>query len=162
MKRRLAFVLTLILSITMIGCQSEKTEASLSDLYIQVFQELIETDSELNGDLEFIAVDFDSIQGLTDDDKDQINEYLAKEFEVDVKNASLQNLKEQGLYDEENLAIIHGVLLKIDTYEENTEKLIKLSASKYKSGKGAAGMQFTFELNGDQWELIDSESTWKS
>jgi hypothetical protein len=154
-------ILTLLISIVSVGCGSTKVKASLVDLYAQVFDELMVQDTGLNGNIDFIAIDFTTTKGLSSEEKNKVLE-LFKKYKVDVKDASLEDLKKQGLFDDKDLYIEKGILLKIDEFKKYSDKDIVLDASKYRSGTGAIGMEFEFKLKGDLWKLIKSRGTWIS
>lgn len=79
-----------------------------------------------------------------------------------MKNASIDDLKQQNEFDEEKLYIKNGVLIKIDEVVEFNDSRIEIKASKYRSGTGAIGLTFTFKKTNGIWELLKSDMGWIS
>jgi len=161
MKNTFAVLLSLLLLFSLVGCSNSESESGLADLYIQVFSDLLDKDPALNSDIKFIAIDFNTVKDLSKEDKDKIIEYFKKD-NIEIKDASLEDLKESGLFDDQQLYIKDGILLKVDKYKEYTKKRIMLEASKYRSGTGAIGVEYSFKKKWGKWALIEARGIWIS
>lgn len=162
--RRIFLIFTMVLTILIMGCTSQQpkaTETGLANLYIKTIDILFEEDPGLNGDIKFIAIQMDTLKGINEADKQKIEVHI-KDKGYDVKNASFEDLKKQGEFDEVQLYIKNGILIKIDEIEEFTDSRIVFTASKYRSGLGAIGLLFKFEKKNGTWDLLESTMKWIS
>jgi hypothetical protein len=122
---------------------------------------LMDRDPALNSNIEFVAIDFNVIKDLSKEDKNNVIDYFKKD-NIEIKEASLEDLEELGLFDDEQHSIKDGILLKINEFKEYTKKSIVLEASKYRSGTGAIGVEYSFKEESGKWILIKSRDTWIS
>lgn len=158
MKHILALILVVAVLISANGCGKQN---ELVGAYKEAFNILFEKDPGLNGDITFIALQLDNLRGISDKDKDEI----IKAFEekgYEVKNTSLEELKESGEFDENALLIKNGILIRVDEFREFSNSRIVFEASKYRSGTGAIGILFTFVKDKGNWVLKDSLVLWIS
>ncbi len=162
--KRVYFAFMIICFAFILGCTNQHTansETGLADLYIKTIDTLFAEDAGLNDGITFIAVQMDSMKGLTKEDEKIIEEFIQSKGYI-MKNASIDELKQQKEFDEEKLYIKNGVLIKIDEIVEFNDSRIKMKASKYRSGTGAIGLTFTFKKTNGIWELLKSDIGWIS
>ena len=130
------------------------------DVYITALDSFMPLDEGLNGGMKYIAIDTSSLEHLSESNKAELLKYFEK-YDVEVKDASFDELKEQGLFNEDTLSL-EGILLKIENFEILSKKKIKIEGSKYRSGLGAIGVNCVLEHKGDEWQVKSAEITWIS
>lgn len=136
-----------------------KTERDMGEIYSLVLEAYMPVDVGLNGGMEFIAIDMSNLEELDETDKEQIVSSF-KDYEVDVIEATFEQLKEMGLYDAHKMAL-KGVLLSVENIEIS-DRSIKVEGSKYRSAKGAIGLNVVVELINGKWLVTKVEETWIS
>jgi hypothetical protein len=122
---------------------------------------MMELDPGLNSNMEFIAIDMSNFNDLNEDDKDDILLFFKEKYEVDVMDATMEELKEKGLYNPETTAL-NGVLLEIQSVDFKSNHIIFFEGSKYRSGLGAIGVEGTVHYKDGEWEIKESIVTWIS
>ncbi len=158
-KKIISILLVFIFMFSLIGCQSSPADYDWSDIYISVFDVLMEEDDALNDDMAYIAINGDALANASSEDIDKILEHFEK-YDVDVINESMESLTEKGMVIDD--FYIEGVYLEVtDVQIESSTKVI-IEASKYKSGLGAIGMSFTLEKEKDHWTITDNNQGWAS
>lgn len=108
-------------------------------LYLQVLEDLWETDSGLNGDVTYIGVDL-SRTSLSDSERAAVAWPFAGRHGGELVTGTWEELAEQGYIDRENLYWEDGVLFSITEQEmEGTYSLtpVTFDAQKWRSGLGA-------------------------
>ena len=80
---------------------------------------------------------------MGDNIQNEIMDYC-KKFGYEVKNASLDDLKAEGLFNEQQLYLIDGFLIYIGEVKQIEENKATIELVKYKSGLGA--VFYTYEL----------------
>jgi len=98
---------------------------------------------------------------LNEEIKKEIIDYIEENY-TEVKDASLDELKEQGEFDEEKLVLKNGILISIDKMNKFSSNKISFEASKYRSGLGAIGIKFEFKKSGSEWKMIENKMLWIS
>lgn len=145
------------------ACSNENDpKEHLAKISIIALTSIMEKDKVLSDDIKYIAIDLSNIKGLTEQEEVQINEYFKDKFEVDVMNASLKELEEKGYYNTEIMALEDGVLLKIETIDFKMFNKVYFEGSKYRSAKGAIGVEGTIHFKSGKWKLKESKETWIS
>ncbi len=134
-------------------------KTSLCYIYVQAIEILLEEDTALNQGMKYIAIDMDTLKGISRDNEKEISEYFEKKY-TKVKDASLEDLKKEGEFDARNKLLKNGVAVKVNKIMEFTDESIEFEASKYKSGLGAIGMEFKFKKQDNGWKLVDSGLRW--
>lgn len=158
MKRiRSLFLLVLILA-SLCGCMRQGLAASLSDAYLQAFKFLFAQSANLNGDITYVAIDLDKLQGIGASEKESITSSF-EQMGYTVKDASLQDLMDQGEFDQ---GLRRGVLLNIEEYKKISDTEIIFSAVKYRSPKSAVWYDIRLEQAGGQWAMVDQTFTMTS
>ncbi|HSP21194.1 MAG TPA: peptide ABC transporter substrate-binding protein [Planococcus sp. (in: firmicutes)] len=154
----LAFISCFALS----GCgQREGTAEHLDGAYSLALKLMIETDPGLNKSMDYIAVDMATFTQLTDEDKENILSSLETKYGVDAMDASFEELKAQGLYEEETGSLA-GILLTIEEMEYHFNGSVTFTGGKLKSGVGAVGVESTLKFDGTRWKIQESKQTWVS
>ena len=183
MKRLLSTILTITFLFTLTSCNNAKIKKEESsdktqtisgkaqtvveektgycEVYIKAVEKLIEEDPALNDGMQYIAIEMNTLKGINKADEAEITRYFEEKY-TKVKNASLEDLKRDGEFDESNLYLKNGIAIKIDKISELSEDRISFEASKYKSGLGAIGLRFNFRKSQTIWELTDVGMAWIS
>ena len=177
MIRKVLFVLVILLLMFPVGCskssnintvkEPDKQEVELKDkttlvyVYIQAIDNLLKEDPALNDGMKYIAIDMKTLRGISEADKEEIIKYFESKY-TKVKDASMEDLKKEGEFDEKNYRLKNGVAIKVDKVTEFSDKSISFEASKYKSGLGAIGLEFNFTKQEKEWKLESSGMKWIS
>ncbi len=135
-------------------------EGRIVDVYIAALDSLVNLDEGLNGGMKYISIDTSTLKHLRESNKSELLKYF-QNYDVEVMDASFDELKEKGLFNEETLSL-EGILLSIDDIKMASDKKIIIEGSKYRSGLGAIGVNCILEYKGDQWEVKKAEITWIS
>jgi hypothetical protein len=157
----IAFALFIIITFSGCGAGSQNNTDEMTgyaDLYIQAIEALLEEDAALNGGMKYIAIDMKSLKGISGSDEDEIAKYFTDKY-VEVKNATIDDLKKDGEFDETNLIIKNGIAIKVDYIIEFSEDTISFDATKYKSGLGSIGMRFEFSKGKAGWDMVEAKMT---
>lgn len=143
------------------GCgQKEGTAEHLEGAYSLALKLMMETDPGLNQSMDYIAVDMETFE-LDTGDKERILRSLETKYGVDAMDASFEELKAQGLFEEES-GSLDGILLTIEEMESNFNGSVTFNGAKMKSGLGAVGVQSTLKFDGSRWIIEESQQTWVS
>lgn len=155
MKRIRLLILSILIMGSLCGCMQQGLAASLSDSYLQAFKFLFAQSANLNGDITYVAIDLDKLQGIGARERESIASSF-EEMGYTVKDASLQDLKDQGEFDQ---GLKKGVLLNIEEYKKISDTEIIFSAVKYRSPKSAVWYDIRFEQAGGQWTMVGQTFT---
>ncbi|MDR7077029.1 hypothetical protein J2Y03_002052 [Neobacillus niacini] len=152
------FILLLVLA----ACTSkEKSKEHLGEIYSIALDAMMEKDQALNSDMEFIAINMSNMTELSSQDKEEIIDYFKEKYKVEVMDADLEELKEQGLYDSEKMAI-RGVLLSFEKVIYKYNNSVVFEGSKYHSALGAIGIEITVHFKDGKWQIKEANETWIS
>lgn len=132
-------------------------DKSVEEAYIAALEELMKEDEALNHQMEFLAIDMNNFE-LEEQQKQAIVDYFTDQYDVEVKSASLEELREQGHFDEERL-VLDGVLLRLQDIERKSDTKHVFEGEKYKSGLGAIWLEIKVEWSEGIWEVTDSKIT---
>ena len=142
------------------GCTNQSASKNdTSQLYIEALEELMRTDDALNHEMAYIAIDMEQFVEVDEEQKEEIKQYFAEKYEIEIMEASLDDLREQGLFDDETL-YLEGILLSITKVEMNEE--VRMEATKYRSGTGAIGLEIILHQVDDEWAVKESKMLWIS
>ncbi len=122
--------------------------------YIDVFASYFDIDPGLHEGMTYLAIDMDTLKNATDVDKEAIAEHFAKELSLEVMDASMQDLQEQGLVKEGST--IEGILLYVESVEE-TATTLTVEGVKYRSGLGANFNKSVLDKKDGEWVLRETE-----
>lgn len=129
-------------------------------IYSEVIDRLWGMDSALNSGVNYIDIDTSTFQGLDEEDKKQLFNYLEKQYDVKVLSMTIDELEKTGYVKQ--LSFNNGVVFKIDEYTVNTSDKISFTGSKWASGNGAIGFSVEIEARNGVWEIIKCDTTWIS
>ncbi|MTI66993.1 MAG: hypothetical protein FH753_10420 [Firmicutes bacterium] len=133
----------------------------MADVYIKAIEKLVKEDQGLNSDIKYIAIEMRTLKGINKEDDRVIKEYIEKKY-MKVKDVSLKDLINEGEFDEKNLYLRNGILIRVDNINKFTSDEISFEASKYRSGKGEIGFLFKFNKKDSKWKLVESRMLWIS
>lgn len=158
--------------------KSNETIEIVSDKLISMYETIIDTimpvDSALNAgpvlylDVNSFVVPIErgtgtienKYMGLSDKEKEILLDYC-KKFKEDVKGYSMDEIKAQGLFDEENLYIKNGFLITASNITNCTENIAEMEVMKYCSGLGAVGFTYKLTYENDKWN-VETSGAWIS
>ena len=155
------FSILLIVLVVLSACSSVDPKEYMDEVYIAALDALMEEDPGLNNDMAFIAIDMSNFNYIDEDEQTEILNFFKETYQVDVMDATFEQLKEMGLYNEEDHSL-YGVLLKIEEVEFKFNNKVFFKASKFRSGKGAIGVEGKVYYKNDEWKKKDVEIKWIS
>ena len=121
----------------------------------------MERDKALNSDMEFIAIDMSNFDGVNEEQKKGILNYFKDKYKVEIMNVTMDELIEKGYYNPDTLAL-DGVLLRIEKVDFKFNNNVLMKGSKFKSGKGAIGVESTVHFKNGEWQIKESKEIWVS
>ncbi len=161
MKIRLISVL-LIFTFLLTACNSgENPKEHLEKIYSLALESIMESDQALNSNMEFIAIDMSNFDGLNEEEKQVILTYFKDKYKVETMDATMEALKEKGYYHPDTLSL-EGILLRIERVDFKSNNNVLFQGSKFKSGKGAVGVESTVHYKNEKWQIKESKETWMS
>ena len=146
--------------------EEEKKPTKHVQMYLNLLDDIMKTDSGLNGNSEFISIDVESfdkeymdpeIKGTTrvfdisEEDEQIILDYM-KKYHDNIKSDNFEDLKEQGEFDEKNL-VLDGILIYVSNVEIVSEDNFLISMVKYRSGLGAIFPEYSVKYIDGAWEI---------
>ncbi|WP_232697578.1 peptide ABC transporter substrate-binding protein [Brevibacillus daliensis] len=141
------------------ACSTTTPTTDMGELYSLALDAYMPIDEGLNDGIEYIAIDMSNFVDLDQGDKEQILKHFEK-FNVEVMEATLEQLKTKGLYDPET-GSLDGLLLRVENTEIHGNKMI-VDGSKYRSGDGAIGLKVVVVNKEGSWQVVNAVSTWIS
>lgn len=158
----LKFFSILFMSALVAACNpGVEPKEELGDIYTVALDAIMEQDEMLSKDMEFIAIDMSNFEDVDEVSKEGILSYFKEKYKVDVMEATLEQLNEKGLFNEETL-VLDGVLLRIKKVEFKFNNHIFFEGSKYRSGDGAIGVEGTVYDKNNKWKIKEVYRTWIS
>lgn len=155
------FSIIIIFSLLLVSCTKEvNLDQQMGEIYNVALESLMELDKGLNGGMEYIAIDMSNLD-LSDNDRAEIMDFLKNKYNVDVKSATYEELKEQGLYNPENM-VLDGVLLKIEKVDFKDNNDVQFELSKYRAPLGAIGLEVVVHYKDGKWQIKEKNNTWIS
>jgi hypothetical protein len=133
----------------------------LGEIYIVALDSIMEQDEALSSEMKYIAIDMSNFDDADDSDKEEILSYFKGKYKVEILEATLEQLKEKGLYNSD-LMSLDGVLLRIDKVDFKSNNEIFFEGSKFRSGLGAVGVEVKVHYKDNQWESKEVKMTWIS
>lgn len=133
-------------------------ERDVANWFCLALDTVMPLDDALNGNMDYIAVDMIDVP-MNEWAKNQVLRYFEK-YKVKTLEASLEQLREKGMYNRENRSL-DGPLLRINKITLSDGKVI-LDCSKYRGAEGAIGVKVTLEWINSQWIVTNSVITWIS
>ena len=135
-------------------------KGSLVDVYSMALDSFMPLDEGLNGDMKFIAIAGNTLKYLQADKRNVVLKNFEK-YKVKVMDASLEELKKVGLFNEKQL-YLEGVLLSVKDVTIVSDEEIVVEGSKYRSGDGAIGVKCTLKYKNGNWMVDKADITWIS
>ncbi|MEK4533023.1 peptide ABC transporter substrate-binding protein [Solibacillus sp. FSL K6-1554] len=156
------FSILLVLSLLLSACNTgiEPSE-HLGEIYSVALESIMEQDEALSSDMEYIAIDMSNFEDAAERDKEEILSYFKEKYKVEVMDATLEQLKEKGLYNSDTMGL-DGVLLRIEKVDFKFNNEIFFEGSKYRSGLGAVGVEVKVHYKDNKWESKEVKMTWIS
>jgi len=127
--------------------------------YFAVFEELYGTDTALNFESNYLALDLTNAMLADTAPLIELVQNFCDEHGYTLLLDSHEGLTEKGYIESMNFT--EGFLISFSDVELGSDKLIT-SASKWSSGLGAIGSDYTVELKGGIWEITDIALMWIS
>jgi hypothetical protein len=148
--------------VTDVPAAFRKLQTETTTIWLDIYETtLISYLSSEAANMDFIAIDLSTLQNATAADKVEIVKFIEENY-CPVKDADLDKLEAQGLFDRKELYIKNGILLSIDDVETQSKKIV-IHGGYYMSGKGAAGYETTWKPNkSGGWQLNDIRMIWIS
>lgn len=141
------------------GCLRPDSYTENAHAYIQVFDSYFGVDAALEEDMAYLAIDMDSLPGITETDKEYITSYYENKLCVPVKDASYEDLAAENLVLEQHY--IEGLLLYLEDVVVE-EDIMTVTGTKYKGGLAANGFESTLQKTEDGWALQSTNMMWIS
>lgn len=156
------FTILIIISSLLVSCGDEvKPKEHLGEIYSVALDSMMGLDQALNHDMKYIAIDMSSFDELDEKDRGEIISYFEEKYDVEIKNATFEQLQEQGLFNPDTLSL-DGVLLKIEKVDFKLNNKVFFVGSKYRSGLGAIGVEITVRHKDGEWRVEEVKTTWVS
>ena len=135
-------------------------KTSNAKIYGQMIDMVWDIDSALNSGVSYINVDTRTFDGFNEEDKKQLFEYLAEQYDAEILDKTMDELKDEGYI--EDLSFKDGIVFSIDKYIKNSEDKISLEGRKWASGMGAIGFIFEAEKVENEWKIKKCDMAWIS
>ena len=161
MKTKCFFALLLVFSLLLSACSNVDPKEHLVEIYSAAFESIMENDKASNSNAKFISIDMDGLSDLTEQNKQDILKYFQEKYKIETMNASIEKLKEKGMFHSDTLSL-DGVLLRIEKVDFVNNREVLFEGSKYRSGLGAFGCKGIIHFDNDGWEIKDFKTTWES
>ncbi len=157
---KIIHVIVLFLTIPMLSaCNAgQNPQENLPEIYSLALDSFMKQDKGLNNDMEFIAIDMDSLKQLSEDGKKEVADFFKETYQVDVIDATFEELKEQGLFNPETMSL-DGVLLQVEEVDFTFTNDAVVSGSKFKSGLGAIYVESIIHFKDGEWQVKDTKIT---
>ncbi|SLJ88504.1 hypothetical protein SAMN06272722_101167 [Paenibacillus sp. RU5A] len=155
----LYFILNIILIILTSACSSSLTSSGsqedLTEPYRVALDEVISNDTALNADMEYISLVWEDGVILKSSDKQVIEEYLQKEYNMKIYNYTYEQLIEQKLY-EQGKTMLKGILLTIEKQKQsiNVDEMT-IEVGKYRANEGSISLDMKLAYRQGQWNVVE-------
>jgi hypothetical protein len=156
------FSILLIISMVLAACTNGvESKEHLGEIYIIALDSMMEIDTALNSEIEFVAIDMSNFKDLNNQDKEEILSYFREKYKVNAMDATMEELQEKGLYNQETMSL-KGVLLSIGKVNFKLNDNVFFEGSKYHSSLGAVGVEITVYYKAGKWQIKKLKQTWVS
>jgi len=166
MRRLITFVFFFIVAICFAGCTRPKnvTENQINvmenftkwaEIYQVTLNSYLKQDTALNEGIEFIAIDFSTLEFSNEYDKRAIVTWFEKK-QFYVKDINLDGLRKEDLFD--GTFISNGIFLTINKITEKNNEII-IEGMKYRGVRAANWFETKWQLNNDIWEFTETVMT---
>mgnify|MGYP003468179662 CR=1 FL=1 len=133
----------------------------LGEIYSVALDSIMKQDEALSSDMKYIAIDMSNFEEVDESDKKEILSYFKEKYKVEVMDATLEQLKEKGLYNSDTMSL-DGVLLKLEKVDFKFNNKIFFEGSKYRSVSGAVGVEVKVHYKDNKWKSKEVKMTWVS
>lgn len=140
--------------------ETVKPSERLVEIYIVAFESAMQEDKGLNSGMKYISIDTEVTDDLTEEEQKVLLDYFRK-YNVEIMNLSFEDLRSKGMFDENTLSL-EGILLEVEDIKKRTDKEVIIEVTKYRSGLGAIGMEYTLEYINNKWEIKQKRMIWIS
>lgn len=151
------FIFTILLTACNIGGNPKE---HLGEIYSLALESIMDYDQALNSDMAFIAIDMSNFDGVNEEEKQTILKKFKDKYKVEIMDATMDELEGDGYYNPDTLSL-DGILLKIEKVDFKTNNVL-FEVSKFKSAKGAIGLESTIHYKNKEWQIKESKKTWVS
>ncbi|EKY24407.1 hypothetical protein HMPREF0216_02707 [Clostridium celatum DSM 1785] len=133
-----------------------KTEKA--KLYGEIFDLVWEIDKGLNDDLKkYINIDTKSFEDFSQEDNEQLFEYISKKYSVTMLDKTFKELEDEGYI--KNLSFKDGLVFNVNKYLKNNSNEVSLEGMKWVSGIGAIGFIAEAEKINERWIIRKCQMT---
>lgn len=161
MKRILLPVLIIIIICVAWFSIRENPKDQLAVVYRITLDSIMKQDEALSEDMKYIAIDMSNFKDLNEEDKKEILTFFKEKYKIEVFDASLKNLENRGMFEEDNV-YIEGVLLKMEKMNFKWYQTVHFEGFKFKSRKGSVGVEGKIHYKKGKWKVKESRTTWVS
>lgn len=111
---------------------------ALETLYLNVIDDLYNSDKVLNNDMDVIGLDLSGALNLSDDQKAAVSDAVAEKYGMTVVNGTWDELADKGYIDRDKLLFADGALISVTADEKSVkDDSFTFDAEKWRSGTGA-------------------------
>ena len=143
--------------------QEPQEAEKIVKMYEAIIGDLIGKSKGIMQGAKYISLDVSSLKApgtstenyleLTEEQKNKLTEYCQK-YNEEVKNKSLEGLREEGLVEDTNGFIaIEGVLIRILQIEKLTENKAVIEVQAFRTGLGAVMIEYELKYKNGEWKL---------
>ncbi|OJV63479.1 MAG: hypothetical protein BGO41_11685 [Clostridiales bacterium 38-18] len=163
MKNKRSIIGILLLFIIVLGIYlayiTSTQSEQLKNIYIKSLVEIIEYKSGTQKSFQYIAIDFDTLKGLNEVEKAEVNEYFELKYNVQVIDASYKDLLEKGI--EHRNKELSGLVIYVEKIENHIFSYNVHVAKEYAS-LGANGIVIKFHYKNGEWIIWKVKANWIS
>lgn len=147
------------------------SESQLVDIYIIALDSFVPKGKAISiNNADYLAIDMSSqsFNNISQEGKQQILDYFKNKYNIDVINASLETLKEQGLTSSNgnDVDLIsnnkNGILLGILSIKNEYKTKIVVEGYWFFTSVASEGIRSIVVLEDGQWQLKESNMIWMS
>ena len=148
----------IVLGIYLVYLTSTQSE-QLKSIYIKSLVEIIEYESGTQKSFKYIAIDLDTLKGLNEVEKAEVNEYFESKYNVQVIDASYMDLLEKGI-EHRNIEL-SGLVIYVEKIENHIFSYNVHIAKEYAS-LGGNGIVIKFHYKNGEWIIWNVKVNWIS
>ncbi len=148
----------IVLGIYLVYLTSTQSE-QLKSIYIKSLVEIIEYKSGTQKSFKYIAIDLDTLKGLNEIEKAEVNEYFESKYNVQVIDASYMDLLEKGI--EHRNKELSGLVIYVEKIENHILSYNVHIAKEYAS-LGGNGIVVKFHYKNGEWIIWKVKVNWIS
>lgn len=140
--------------------QDEILKSEKAKVYGEIFDIVWESDKGLNTNIKYVNIDTSTFEEFTEEDKEQLLNYIAKKYNVTTMDKTFKELEAEGYIKESTF--LEGISFYVNEYTKNTEDQISFEGTKWASGIGAVGFTTKAEKSNGEWKIKKCYMTWIS